>query len=103
MFPEHDRPVTDEPITVDGIEYRITGVSMGNPHDVLFVEDVKGMDIEKVGPSFENHERFPKRTNTEFVKVLDRNTVEMRVWERGSGREHLPVEPEPARQQWHAF
>ena len=81
---EHDR-VIDEPITVDGIEYRITGVSMGNPHDVLFIEDVKGLDIEKVGPSFENHERFPKRINTEFVKVLDRNTVEMRVWERGSG------------------
>lgn len=81
---EHDR-VIDEPITVDGIEYRITGVSMGNPHDVLFIEDVKGLDIEKVGPSFENHERFPKRINTEFVKVLDRNTVEMCVWERGSG------------------
>lgn len=75
----------DEPITVDGQEYRMTAVSMGNPHAVVFVEDVKGMDLEKIGPSFENHERFPKRVNTEFVKVLDRNTVEMRVWERGSG------------------
>lgn len=77
--------VVDEPITVDGQEYRMTAVSMGNPHAVVFVEDVKGMDLEKIGPSFENHERFPKRVNTEFVKVLDRNTVEMRVWERGSG------------------
>ena len=58
---------------------------MGNPHAVVYVEDVKGLDIETIGPAFENHERFPNRVNTEFVKVLDRNTVEMRVWERGSG------------------
>lgn len=77
--------VTDEPITVDGKEYRMTGVSMGNPHAVVFVENVKGLDLEEIGPSFENHERFPNRINTEFVKVLDRKTVEMRVWERGSG------------------
>lgn len=77
--------VIDEPINVNGTEYRMTGVSMGNPHAVVYVEDVKGLDIEKIGPAFENHERFPNRVNTEFVKVLDRNTVEMRVWERGSG------------------
>ena len=77
--------VIDEPINVNGTEYRMTGVSMGNPHAVVDVEDVKGLDIETIGPAFENHERFPNRVNTEFVKVLDRNTVEMRVWERGSG------------------
>lgn len=77
--------VIDEPINVNGTEYRMTGVSMGNPHAVVYVEDVKGLDIEKIGPAFENNERFPNRVNTEFVKVLDQNTVEMRVWERGSG------------------
>ena len=77
--------VIDEPINVNGTEYRMTGVSLGNPHAVVYVEDVKGLDIETIGPAFENHERFPNRVNTEFVKVLDRNTVEMRVWERGSG------------------
>lgn len=77
--------VIDEPINVNGTDYRMTGVSMGNPHAVVYVEDVKGLDIETIGPAFENHERFPNRVNTEFVKVLDRNTVEMRVWERGSG------------------
>ena len=60
--------------------------SMGNPHAVIFVdEDVKNLPLEITGPKFENHERFPNRINTEFVRVLDRNTVEMRVWERGSG------------------
>ncbi len=77
--------VIDEPIVVDGETYRMTGVSMGNPHTVVFVEDVKGMPLEKIGPKFEHHERFPKRINTEFVRVIDRKTVEMRVWERGSG------------------
>lgn len=75
----------DTPILVDGEEYHMTCVSMGNPHTVVYVEDVQGLDIETIGPKFENHERFPKRVNAEFVKVLDRNTVEMRVWERGSG------------------
>ena len=75
----------DEPIVVDGTEYRMTCISMGNPHAIVYVDDVKNLQIEKIGPSFEKHERFPNRVNTEFVKVLDRNTVEMRVWERGSG------------------
>ena len=77
--------VIDEPIEVDGQEYHMTGVSMGNPHTVIYVDDVKNLDLEKIGPKFENHERFPKRINTEFVHCIDRNTVEMRVWERGSG------------------
>ena len=77
--------MVDEPIVVDGREYRMTAVSMGNPHTVVFVEDVKGLNLEKIGPRFEQHERFPQRVNTEFARVLDRRTVEMRVWERGSG------------------
>lgn len=77
--------VIDEPIEVDGKEYHMTGVSVGNPHAVIYVDDVKGLDLEKIGPKFENHERFPKRINTEFVHCIDRQTVEMRVWERGSG------------------
>lgn len=77
--------VINAPIIVDGKEYRMTGVSMGNPHTVVYVDDVKGLEIEKIGPKFENHECFPDRINTEFAHVIDRNTVEMRVWERGSG------------------
>lgn len=77
--------VVDEPLQVDGKTFRMTCVSMGNPHAVIYVDDVQGMDLEKTGPFFENHERFPNRINTEFAHVLDRNTVEMRVWERGSG------------------
>lgn len=75
----------DEPITVCGQQYRMTCVSMGNPHAVVFGEDVDHLDIERIGPHFENHERFPRRTNTEFVEVLDRQHVKMRVWERGTG------------------
>ena len=81
---EGERAV-DEPIVVDGTEYRMTCISMGNPHAVVFMDGIKDLEIEKIGPLFEKHERFPNRVNTEFVKVLDRNTVEMRVWERGSG------------------
>lgn len=84
IISERER-VIDEPIEVDGKEYHMTGVSMGNPHAVIYVDDVKGLDLEKIGSKFENHERFPKRINTEFVHCIDRQTVEMRVWERGSG------------------
>lgn len=80
--------VLDAPIEVDGKAYHMTGVSMGNPHDVIYLEEtetLEDLEIEKIGPKFENHKRFPKRINTEFVKVQDKNTVEMRVWERGSG------------------
>ena len=72
-------------ISVDGAEYAITCVSMGNPHAVVYMDDIENLDIETLGPKFELHQIFPKRTNTEFVKVIDKNTVEMRVWERGSG------------------
>ena len=77
--------VIDEPVMVDGKEWKITCVSMGNPHAITYIDDVKNLEIEKIGPTFENHEIFPDRVNTEFVRVIDRNTVEMRVWERGSG------------------
>ena len=77
--------VINEPLTIDGKEYGITCVSMGNPHAVTFIEDTDGLDIEKIGPKFEKNEIFPDRVNTEFIQVLDRNTVKMRVWERGSG------------------
>ena len=79
------KSVVDMPVTVDGRKYRITAVSMGNPHAVIFVEDTKNFPIEKIGPLFERHEMFPERVNTEFVKVLDRENINMRVWERGSG------------------
>ena len=60
-------------------------VSMGNPHAIFYVEDPLALDLEKLGPAYEQHERFPERVNAEFVRVLDKNTVQMRVWERGSG------------------
>ena len=75
----------DEPLTVDGKEWRVTAVSMGNPHCVIFVDDVDGLALEKIGPHFEHHPAFPERVNTEFVKVIDDHTLQMRVWERGSG------------------
>lgn len=83
-----------EKLLVDGNEYYMTGVSMGNPHAVIFIDDkfplgkdtdIETMDLESIGPKFENHERFPKRINAEFVKVIDKNNVRMRVWERGTG------------------
>lgn len=77
--------VVQEPIEVGGETYLMTGVSMGNPHAVIYMEDIKGLNIERIGPLFEAHPCFPKRVNTEFVKVLDRHTATMRVWERGSG------------------
>jgi len=66
-------------------EYEMTCVSMGNPHAVVYIDDVAALQIEKTGPLFENHHRFPNRTNTEFVQIVDREHVKMRVWERGSG------------------
>lgn len=74
-----------EPIEVGDKVYEMTCVSMGNPHAVIFMDEVSSLPLEKIGPLFENHVRFPNRTNTEFVKVLDEETVEMRVWERGTG------------------
>ncbi|MDE6221856.1 MAG: diaminopimelate epimerase [Lachnospiraceae bacterium] len=80
--------VVSEEIKVNGQVYKMTCVSMGNPHAVVFVDGVSDMasfDIEKIGPCFETHERFPERTNTEFVRIIDKNNVQMRVWERGTG------------------
>ena len=77
--------VVNEPIYVEEQEYRMTCVSMGNPHAVVFADDVANWNLEREGPLFENHVRFPERVNTEFVEVLDRQTVFMRVWERGTG------------------
>lgn len=77
--------VIDEEIVVHWQTYHMTCVSMGNPHAVVFMEDISRLDIEKLGPFFENHERFPARINTEFVKVLNEDTIQMRVWERGAG------------------
>ena len=76
--------VVNEPLDVDGMIYNVTLVSMGNPHCVVFSEpDV--LDIEGVGKKFENHPAFPDRINTEFIKIVDRKHIKMRVWERGSG------------------
>lgn len=77
--------VIDVPISINDTVYRMTGVGMGNPHTVVFLNDIEQMKIEEIGPKFENHSYFPNRVNTEFVKVIDRTHVEMRVWERGSG------------------
>jgi diaminopimelate epimerase len=74
-----------EPITVGDKEYQVTCVSMGNPHAVVFVDDTKELPLELIGPKFEHHMMFPERVNTEFIHVVDRQTIEMRVWERGSG------------------
>ncbi len=77
--------VIKEPITVLDKEYEMTCVSMGNPHAVVFVEDTASFPVNEIGPYFENHEKFPNRTNTEFVQVVDRNHIKMRVYERGTG------------------
>ena len=78
-------PVVDEPIRVGDKDWKMTCVSMGNPHAIVFLDTpVKDFELEKYGPLFEHHERFPKRTNTEFVRVISRREAEMRVWERGS-------------------
>ncbi|SEL10374.1 diaminopimelate epimerase [Carnobacterium iners] len=75
----------NQSLQVDGKIYQITAVSMGNPHVVVFVKNTKEIEIEKIGPSFEHHEVFPKQVNTEFIRIIDNKTIEMRVWERGSG------------------
>lgn len=77
--------VIAQQIEVEDKVYKITCVSMGNPHAVVFADQVSDLPLEKIGPLFEHHERFPNRINTEFVKVLDEEHVQMRVWERGTG------------------
>lgn len=75
----------NKPVAVDGKEQNITAVSMGNPHAVIFTVSIDKLDLEKIGPSYENHPLFPERVNTEFCEVIDSRTLKMRVWERGSG------------------
>ena len=77
--------VVDAPLEIGDEGKRVTCVSMGNPHAVLFVDDTESLPLEQIGPAYENHRRFPNRINTEFVQVIDRGHVRMRVWERGSG------------------
>nr|MCR5627994.1 diaminopimelate epimerase [Lachnospiraceae bacterium] len=77
--------VINEALTVGDKEYRVTLVNMGNPHAIVYMEDIDSLEIEKLGPLFENHKVFPKRINTEFVEVIDKTKVKMRVWERGAG------------------
>lgn len=72
-------------VEVNGKTVRLTCVSMGNPHAVLYTQGVDGLNLEEIGPHYENHKMFPDRVNTEFVEIIDKNTVKMRVWERGSG------------------
>ena len=74
-----------EHITVGGKEYEMICISTGNPHAVVFVEDTASFAVEQIGPLFENHSRFPDRTNTEFIQVTEQGQLIMRVWERGSG------------------
>ncbi|MDR2546120.1 MAG: diaminopimelate epimerase [Lachnospiraceae bacterium] len=81
---DHEQ-VIDEELDIGGTIYRMTCVSMGNPHAVVFGQDWDKLQINSIGSLFENHERFPERTNVEFVEVIDRQTVQMRVWERGNG------------------
>lgn len=77
--------IIDTAITVDGNSYNITAVSMGNPHAVTFCDEIESLNLEKTGPHFEHHEMFPQGVNTEFIRVIDESTLQMRVWERGSG------------------
>ena len=80
-----DGQIVNRPLIVDGRSYTVTCVSMGNPHCVTYLDDIESLDLEKVGPAFEHHAFFPKRVNTEFIKVLSADEVNMRVWERGAG------------------
>lgn len=80
-----DKTVINKEVIIKNKLYNITCVSMGNPHCIVFCDDVDNIKLEKIGRMFENHKMFPERVNTEFVKVIDKNTIKMRVWERGSG------------------
>ncbi len=83
---ESDKEITKcEEIEINGEKYNITCVSMGNPHTVIFVEDIRDVKLEEIGPKIEAHPMFPKKTNVEFVEVITNNIIRMRVWERGTG------------------
>lgn len=75
----------DHPLDVNGVQWHVTTVSMGNPHCVVFVPDLSDLNLQEIGPGFEKHQAFPQQINTEFIKVINPTTLEMRVWERGSG------------------
>lgn len=79
------QPVLNSPLVIDGKTWQISCVSMGNPHAVVFTNGIKDLDLPNLGPKFENNALFPRRTNTEFIEVIDRKTLNMRVWERGAG------------------
>lgn len=79
------KPVLEHPLNIDGEEWKISCVSMGNPHAVVFTEGIKDFNLPVLGPKFETNPIFPRKTNTEFIEVVDRNTLNMRVWERGAG------------------
>ena len=85
MISDHFVFVDQGLVIAEDVVYNGTAVSMGNPHFVTFVDDVDSLDLEKLGPLFEHHKLFPEGVNTEFVQVIDKNTVKFRVWERGSG------------------
>ena len=91
-----------EAITVDGTDYEFVGISVGNPHAVYFMEEIDGLDLEKIGPAFEHHPRFPDRTNTEFIEMVDKNHIRMRVWNGAAGR-HLPAAPARPPVWWRRF
>jgi diaminopimelate epimerase len=80
-----DGHIINRPLVVEGETYTITCVSMGNPHCVVHLEEIESLDLEKIGPRFEHHPFFPKRVNTEFIKIINPHEVRMRVWERGAG------------------
>lgn len=82
---EGKEPLINVPIEIENDVYRITTISMGNPHCIIFCEDVESINLSKIGPKFEHHLMFPEGVNTEFIQVEDRNNLRMRVWERGSG------------------
>lgn len=77
--------VVSQKLTVEDKDYAVTCVSMGNPHCILYTDDVRALNLPQIGPNFENHEMFPDRINTEFVHIVSETELDMRVWERGSG------------------
>ncbi len=82
---EHGKNFINRSVILVDEEYFVTAVGVGNPHAVVFVDDVDTFNVQEIGPKFENHPLFPEKSNAEFVQVLDENTLKMRVWERGSG------------------
>ena len=74
-----------QPVKIDDRDFKVTAVSMGNPHAISYIEDVDGFDLEKYGPQMEKNPLFPRKVNAEFVEIIDRKTLKMRVWERGAG------------------